>query len=235
MSIVNHDPVLENDIIDGLCVTRVTLVGVHGKFPYEHGNCFSVEAVDGKDYRIVNFVHENLEGLKKYGIKAPWKIRPIGSGCAVIVDSRIPDVCYMDRFCEVCTPKSLLPYPQRLRIERAIDNGSRVETEHLIRCSPGPSLESIGAKPPQWKSARFSEVDRTEEAPSEDELRKLVQGMLPKEGRLVPAVEYDDAFVDHMETFGFVPVTEDVWLVNTRTAYHFHHHARDLESEGADR
>lgn len=235
MSIVNHDPVFDNDIIDALHTTSQTLVGVHGKFPYEHGNCFSVAASDGQQYRIVNFVVENLEGLQQYGIKAPWKIRPIGSGCAVIVDSRIPDVCFTNRFCESCTPKELLPYPQRLRIERAIDNGSRVETKHSIRMGQGPTLESIGAKPPRWQSAHFSEVDRTEEAPSEDKLRELVQGMLPKVNHLVPAREHDDAFVDHMETFGFVPVMEDIWLVNTRTAYHFHHHARDLESEGADR
>ena len=50
-----------NDV-NGLHVTSTTLVGYSkGKYPLKHGNCFSMKADDGHEYRIVNFVHENLE------------------------------------------------------------------------------------------------------------------------------------------------------------------------------
>ena len=104
-----------------------TLVGVRGTPPLEHGNCFSVEADDGRAYRIINFVYENLEALIAAGLTYPIDIRVLDNGVAVINDRRIPHAWYTTKFCEVCCPRRLLPMPQTLRIEREIAQGIRVE------------------------------------------------------------------------------------------------------------
>lgn len=101
------------------CVTSITLVGVEGKPPLARGNCFSVRAEDGREYRVVNFVYENLEALLAEGLEWPIDVRTLDSRTAVIHDKRIPNEWYSTRFCEVCCPNSLLPLPQQLRQERA--------------------------------------------------------------------------------------------------------------------
>ena len=113
------------ETIEAKQITSCTLVGYIGKdFPMKRGNCFSVEAEDGKDYRIVNFNHENIEELlERRTIEFPVKISPIGEGVALIADERIPTDWYDSRYCETCTPRNLLPQPQQLRIFLDIQSG----------------------------------------------------------------------------------------------------------------
>lgn len=108
-------------------VTGYTLVGVSGSAPHKRGNCFSVAADDGAEYKIVNFVYENLEALQEAGLTWPIGIRALSARIAVIHDHRIPDDWYQTQFCEVCCPKALLPLPQTLRHEREIMQGVREE------------------------------------------------------------------------------------------------------------
>jgi len=111
-------------------ISEHTLIGVGGDdFPLSSGNCFSVEAEDRKYYRIINFVLENLEEAIKRGIDWPIEIKILRGRIAVIHDSRIPDSWYSTRFCEVCTPKDMLPLPQLLAHERQIARGERIERE----------------------------------------------------------------------------------------------------------
>jgi|688.fasta_scaffold476078_2 hypothetical protein len=109
-------------------VTTVTLVGFFGEYPRERGNCFSV-SVEGEDYRIINFNHENLEKLIEDKIVSfPIKISKLSDGIAIIADERIPDEWYSKIFCETCTPGDLLPLPQRLKHYLDIERGIRKET-----------------------------------------------------------------------------------------------------------
>jgi hypothetical protein len=109
-------------------VTRVTLVGFFGEYPRERGNCFSVSVDDERDYRIINFNHENLEKLIEDGVVSfPIKISKLEEGIAIIADERIPDEWYSKRFCETCTPENLLPIPQRLKHHLDIERGIREE------------------------------------------------------------------------------------------------------------
>lgn len=109
-------------------ITCVTLVGIMAnKYPLASGNCFSVEAEDNNEYKIVNFVHENIEELSNRGFKRPFKIAILGPGVAVVHDERIPDEWYADHYCEVCCPRDLLPINQRMKHLRHIACGYRVE------------------------------------------------------------------------------------------------------------
>jgi hypothetical protein len=110
-------------------VTRVTLVGyLHDKFPASRGNCFSVVTEDDKHFRILNFNHENLEELERTNVfEWPLKILPLDSSHAVICDERIPHEWYDEKFCSTCTPRNLLPLPQRLRQLRDIQSGRKTE------------------------------------------------------------------------------------------------------------
>jgi hypothetical protein len=104
----------------------MTMVGAYSDtYPYESGNCFSVIASDGKEYKIVNFAAENFEALHQFDCKLPVKIRVLSERHAVIHDERIPDDWYQGKFCEVCCPERLLPIPQQLRIEREKAQGFR--------------------------------------------------------------------------------------------------------------
>jgi hypothetical protein len=131
-------------------VTEYTLVGSWGDFPRKQGNCFSVLASDGKCYRIVNFLHENLEQLNALGIVFPVQIRALSDGVAVIHDSRIPDEWYSSRFCEMCCPDSLLPLPQLLAHARQEACGYRTVGKGLVwyDTSKRPVLvtPNVGAK-----------------------------------------------------------------------------------------
>lgn len=103
--------------------TYHTLVGVYGEPPHQRGNCFGVKGEDGKEYRIVNFVYENLEALEAAGLTWPIDIRVLGGSAAVFHDRRIPSNWYQTHFCEVCCPSQLLPLPQLLRREREVMQG----------------------------------------------------------------------------------------------------------------
>lgn len=124
-------------------ITHQTLVGSSGPFPRKFGNCFGVESEDGKDYKILNFKVENLEELIKRGeLSWPIQCEALSERSAVINDGRIPDDWYQDHFCEVCTPHSLLPLPQRLKQLRDIQRGDRVEHPNglvTIKIKPVPS------------------------------------------------------------------------------------------------
>lgn len=128
---------MQKNDIKAVEISTVTLMGVAGKFPLQHGNCFSVVGDDGKEYRIVNFVYENLAQLLGSGLVFPIDIRLLNDRVAVIHDKRIPSDWYMSRFCEVCCPQSLLPAPQLLRIEREIMQGTREEYNGLVMIRPG--------------------------------------------------------------------------------------------------
>ena len=112
-------------------VTTVTLVGfINYGFPMENGNCFSMKTDNDEHYRIVNFNYENLEELlEKKVIEFPITIGIIGGNVAVILDSRIPNEWYSQKFCTTCTPMDLLPLPQRIKQLLDIDRGIREERE----------------------------------------------------------------------------------------------------------
>lgn len=124
-------------------LTMMTLVGAHSDtYPYKRGNCFSVMATDGKEYKIVNFVAENFKALHKFGCASPIKIKVLAGKTAVIHDDRIPANWYRKDFCEVCTPASLLPMPQQLAHERLVSCGAEKQLE---RCT-----QYIMTLAPQW-------------------------------------------------------------------------------------
>jgi hypothetical protein len=109
-------------------VGSVTLVGTSDERPSQWGNCFTVKCDDGKWYRIVNFNHENLEALEKMGLTWPIECEALSDRVAVIMDGRIGERWYQDRYCEVCTPRDLLPITQRQRHARDIARGRREES-----------------------------------------------------------------------------------------------------------
>ena len=112
-------------------VAGYSLLGCDELLPHKRGNCFSVEA-EGGNYRIVNFVHENLEELIEAGLTYPIGIRVLAGNIAVIHDKRIPSEWYRSEFCEVCCPRSLLPLPQTLRQEREVRQGVRMEGDGFV-------------------------------------------------------------------------------------------------------
>lgn len=127
-------------------ITLVTCVGVLTKnFPISSGNCFSVVAENDKSYRIVNFVHENMEELFRRGFKAPFKIAVIGKNTAIVHDERIPDRWYQDRYCEVCCPSELLPVNQRMAHLRHIECGYRTEYETWVTFNPSRKPKDFDA------------------------------------------------------------------------------------------
>lgn len=102
-----------------LSITHATCVGVPDRDePQNHGNCFGVRADDGKSYRISNFNLENLEALMRKGLTWPIDIKALGDGNALIHDPRIGERWYQNEYCEICTPRALLPSPQLDRRER---------------------------------------------------------------------------------------------------------------------
>lgn len=104
------------ETINATSITTCTLVGIgKGEFPLPRGNCFSVLA-DGSDYRILNFAYENMKEAINRGLTWPIKIKALSECHAIIHDERISDNWYMTRYCETCTPKSLLPFPQKPEI-----------------------------------------------------------------------------------------------------------------------
>lgn len=118
-------------------ITSVTLVGVHGSLPYKFGNCFSV-TTGKKEYRIVNFIYENIEYLLKHGVNWPVEILTLNDKVAVIHDKRISDEWYSTEFCTVCCPQNLLPNTQQLKLNRHTKQGLREEfTNGLVKIQVG--------------------------------------------------------------------------------------------------
>lgn len=114
-------------------VTSNTLLGVSSKeYPLEWGNCFSVKTSDDGNYKIVNFIVENLEEVIRRGVNWPITIKVLSDNIAVINDIRIPHNWYRDRWCTTCCPKDLLPIPQQLEYERNILSGVYVKNGPLL-------------------------------------------------------------------------------------------------------
>lgn len=106
-------------------ITTRTLIGVSTikRYPYSHGNCFSMRCDNGCEYRIVNFYFENLEEAIKRGVNLPVRVLPISDHHAIIADARIELSWYSSTFCTSCCPSYLLPLPQRLANQLRIDSG----------------------------------------------------------------------------------------------------------------
>jgi hypothetical protein len=131
-----HDSVLiaKDRRIDGQYVTYCTLVGtVEKKYPFSHGNCFSMAASDGCEYRILNFHYENLKEAVRRGVELPVKILPVTASCALIADERIPSSWYSDRLCSVCTPEKFTGITGRVSEAIGIWCGYIEKSEHSIR------------------------------------------------------------------------------------------------------
>lgn len=102
-----------------LSITHSTCVGVPDRDePQNHGNCFGVRADDGKSYRVANFNLENLEALQRKGLAWPIELKALNEHTALIHDPRIGERWYQNEYCEICTPRALLPAPQLDRRER---------------------------------------------------------------------------------------------------------------------
>lgn len=133
------------DKIKGLSFGSVTLVEFLGDYPRESGNCFSLLTEEDAYVKILNFNHENLKKLIDDGVVSfPIIISKLSEYKAVIVDGRIPDEWYSNKFCEVCTPDDLLPLPQKIKHQLEIDRGNRVETNIEIN---GEKFKQITIKP----------------------------------------------------------------------------------------
>ena len=115
-------------------IGSVTLVGYGGgEFPLSRGNCFGVSLQEGGWAQILNFNHENLcHLLAEKLITFPIKVYIISERNGLFCDSRIPDNYYSADLCTVCTPKELLPAPQRVKQLVQIQKGFREEWENGI-------------------------------------------------------------------------------------------------------
>ncbi len=124
-------------------VSMFTLLGVYIRsYPTSHGNCFSVRCDDGTEFKIVNFVLENIQEAERRGLSWPVKIKTLSDSHAVIHDERIPHAWYTDRWCEICCPESLLPIPQRFAHERDEACGARKNFSYGVVIDP--------SKRPKW-------------------------------------------------------------------------------------
>jgi hypothetical protein len=115
-----------------LSIGSHTLVVPDDERPATYGNCFDVEGEDGQYHRVANFVYENIEALEKLGLTWPIEIEALGTRTVVIMDGRIGERWYSQRYCEVCTPGDLLPITQRQRQLRDIARGIRTESENSV-------------------------------------------------------------------------------------------------------
>lgn len=117
-------------------IGSTTLIGTSGEYPRERGNCFSVSDADGKDYRIVNFVYENLKHLITKGLTFPLQCEVLDKNIAVVNDHRIGDRWYQTRFCTVCCPDNLLTVPQQMQHRRHEALGSRKSNGGYVMITP---------------------------------------------------------------------------------------------------
>lgn len=130
-------------------ITCQTLVGTWGEFPRDHGNCFSMMADDGHEYKIVNAYAENLEYLLEKGVCGyPIHIKAIGTHTAVLEDRRIPKAFLRGDYCEICCPHGLLPFWQRLRtgVRRRWDLLTGRRTEHRVVMDDGTPMVVVSYK-----------------------------------------------------------------------------------------
>lgn len=135
--------------VQGLKVIGRTLVGFNPSlpFPRARGNCFTMSADDGNEYRILNFGFENFEHAVNTG-KLTYPVQiivlPSVKKCALIHDARIPDKWYDNNLCPVCTPDQFLPITYFAQQSREVLSGAagestveidgRVTTIRVVRC-----------------------------------------------------------------------------------------------------
>jgi len=139
---------LEKD--EAVGIGGCTLVGyMSNNFPMRSGNCFTVVNKEGKDYKIANFGHEDLEEAMRRGITFPIPILILAEGVAVIHDPRIPDDWYWEGFCGICTPNDLLSTTSKLAHQRGIECGAIKEEGSWIHYNHEntPTLPDPDEKP----------------------------------------------------------------------------------------
>lgn len=110
----------------------VTLIGViNPTYPLDYGNCMSMLDEEGNSYRVLNFVHENMEYLiDKEVLTFPVKSLLLDDGYVVIHDGRIGENWYRHEFCNTCCPIEMLPITQRLKTARNVLRGKTSFTYH---------------------------------------------------------------------------------------------------------
>lgn len=127
--------------VRGTMVTSKTLLYVPLGDPFESaqvGNQFSMHCDDGNEYKIVNFLFENLEKVNRLGVPWPFNVLVLGDGVAAIHDARIPDRWYKKDW--VQCPYHLLPAHQKLELMRDVQTGA-------LQRKNGQWIHFIGAKP----------------------------------------------------------------------------------------
>lgn len=140
-----------SNLIHGISVTTVTLVGIVQKsYPYKHGNCFSMLADNGREYKVVNFFYENLkEGIRRNKLTLPVRLYVLGdaatSTTAILYDTRIPGDWYNSEFCTTCTPHKLLPFGQRAIKELKIESGAIIVTDKF-------TIERMNTEINDWRT-----------------------------------------------------------------------------------
>ena len=122
-------PADDNRLLTAVRWTSMTLIGVCGEYPYAHGNCFSVTALeDGRDYRILNMNWENMDYLvKSKDLKWPLRMMRYTAATAMMFEPRIPREAYSRRICPVCCPTDSLPIMERIERMLMIERGEIVE------------------------------------------------------------------------------------------------------------
>jgi hypothetical protein len=108
-----------------------TYVGhLEKEFPRKHGNCFGLVTAAGKNYKVLNFNHENFEELlRRKTIEWPVRMRVDSERkLAFLNDPRIPDDWYCASTCNTCSPADLIDTATRLEQLRRIARGEREET-----------------------------------------------------------------------------------------------------------
>jgi len=171
-----------NDTLNAIAFGSITLIGT-GEIkdrPLKHGNCFDLHTEDGKYYRILNFVYENLDYAIEHNlITWPIKILPISKRYAVIHDSRIPNNWYCLEFCRVCTPVDLLPFPQQLERTREIESGIRIIKEGFEQYNmlkvPKWSLENQQNTYENWTVEYQNDFVATSGIDTEDRLANILK------------------------------------------------------------
>lgn len=136
-------------LINAIKLTKKTLIASSGgKYPLSMGNCFSLLSEDGNEYRVVNFILENLNYLIEHNkVNFPILILPLSKNIAVVCDKRIPDKFYLSKFCEVCTPEELLPLSQRLKqlldIQKGVRNEIKTELGKIVSRKVEPKIRRV--------------------------------------------------------------------------------------------
>ena len=103
----------------------VSCVGVMAEekdFPLNHGNYFSLETEDGKEYEIANFWYEDFDYLiRNKVIEFPVNIKVLEKKWAIISDNRVPFKFYSET--SYRAPEKYWSLKDRLIRQQKIDTG----------------------------------------------------------------------------------------------------------------